>query len=129
MRLGQPARALKILKTLLDEVPGELPVVMAKLRVDQVAALLEFATSWNTKTKDSREAQVRAGDACFTFEKGGFLIICICTTYIPVAICLLVCVLSLEILRGSGHGTRVSACSWPCTSSLHPPVLSLSHTI
>ncbi|XP_063871633.1 transducin beta-like protein 3 [Scylla paramamosain] len=57
VRLGQPGRALKIMKTLLDEMPGELPAVMAKLRLDQVAALLEFATSWNTKTKDSREAQ------------------------------------------------------------------------
>lgn len=61
VRLGQPSRALKIMKTLLDETPDELPGVMAKLRLDQVAALLEFATSWNTKTKDSREAQVREG--------------------------------------------------------------------
>lgn len=61
VRLGQPGRALKIMKTLLDETPEELPAVMAKMRLDQVAALLEFATSWNTKTKDSREAQVRAG--------------------------------------------------------------------
>lgn len=61
VRLGQPGRALKIMKTLLDETPKELPAVMAKMRLDQVAALLEFATSWNTKTKDSREAQVRAG--------------------------------------------------------------------
>ncbi|XP_050740426.1 transducin beta-like protein 3 [Eriocheir sinensis] len=57
VRLGQPGRALKIMKTLLDETPEELPAVMAKMRLDQVAALLEFATSWNTKTKDSREAQ------------------------------------------------------------------------
>lgn len=54
------------MKTLLDEMPEELPAVMAKLRLDQVAALLEFATSWNTKTKDSREAQVRTGGVLFT---------------------------------------------------------------
>lgn len=57
------------MKTLLDETPEELPGVMAKMRLDQVASLLEFATSWNTKTKDSREAQVReGGDESFSLS-------------------------------------------------------------
>lgn len=58
VRLHQPFRALTVMKALLDESSDQLPQVLRQLRDDQIAAILEFATSWNTKTKNSREAQV-----------------------------------------------------------------------
>ncbi|XP_042237722.1 transducin beta-like protein 3 [Homarus americanus] len=57
VRLNQPFRALKVMKALLDESPDQLPNVLSRLRQDQIASLLGFASSWNTKTKNSREAQ------------------------------------------------------------------------
>lgn len=57
IRLDQPFRALKVMKALLDDTPYQLPEVLGKLRQDQIASLLGFAAVWNTKTKNSREAQ------------------------------------------------------------------------
>nr|XP_045611242.1 transducin beta-like protein 3 [Procambarus clarkii] len=57
LRLDQPFRALKVMKALLDESPNQLGDVLGKLRQDQIASLLGYAAMWNTKTKNSREAQ------------------------------------------------------------------------
>lgn len=56
--LSQPFRALKVVRELLDETPDQLPGVVAKLNQDHLATLLGFISIWNTKTKNSREAQV-----------------------------------------------------------------------
>lgn len=57
IRLNQPFRGLKIVKELLDEDPSGLTGVMKVFRHDQLVTLLEFASQWNTRTKNSREAQ------------------------------------------------------------------------
>lgn len=57
IRLNQPFRALKVMKALLDETPSQLSAVLKRLRKDQISTLLEFATQWNTKTKNCRESQ------------------------------------------------------------------------
>ena len=58
IRLNKPFRALKIIKEILDSDPEELRNVLEKFRHDQIISILEFAVQWNTKTKNSREAQV-----------------------------------------------------------------------
>ncbi|KAK4319113.1 hypothetical protein Pmani_009946 [Petrolisthes manimaculis] len=55
--LSQPFRALRVVRELLDETPDQLPRVVAKLNQDHLATLLGFISQWNTKTKNSREAQ------------------------------------------------------------------------
>lgn len=57
IRLNQPYRGLKIIKELLDEGTDQLPEILRKLRHDQLVTILQFASEWNTKTKNSREAQ------------------------------------------------------------------------
>ncbi|KAK7071960.1 Transducin (beta)-like 3 [Halocaridina rubra] len=57
VRLNQPFRGLKIIKELLSEGHETLPKVLGSMRHDQLVSLLHFASQWNTKTKNSYEAQ------------------------------------------------------------------------
>ncbi|RXG73326.1 Transducin beta-like protein 3 [Armadillidium vulgare] len=57
LRLKQPFRGLTIMKSLLDESPETLPLVLRKLRTDELHTLMEYVVSWNTKTTNVREAQ------------------------------------------------------------------------
>ena len=58
IRLNQPMRGFRIIREIIDETPEELSDVINRLREDQLSTLLEYCVQWNTKTKNSREAQV-----------------------------------------------------------------------
>ncbi|XP_076046219.1 transducin beta-like protein 3 [Oratosquilla oratoria] len=57
IQMNRPMCALTTLKTILNDEPNQLPPVVQNLRDDQLSALLRYMAQWNTKTKNSREAQ------------------------------------------------------------------------
>ncbi|XP_071953471.1 transducin beta-like protein 3 [Antedon mediterranea] len=75
LTLEQPFRLLNILKGMLNESDGKacLANIIAKLRLDQIDALLKFAVQWNTNSKHCHVAQAVVNTVLSQFSQAQLL--------------------------------------------------------